>query len=99
MELLNPPEDCSVNTSLSFTLQVVPLLRRVSFDASFPWMYIYKFCSLFLQICRVEDIDIAGLIQGSVVHFHRARTVIIHSLGTISASGLGIVSYYEFFFI
>ncbi|XXG64223.1 hypothetical protein AAC387_Pa05g2227 [Persea americana] len=61
VELLNPPEDCSVNTSLSFTV----------------------------QICRVEDIDIAGLIQGSVVHFHRARTVIIHSLGTITASGLG----------
>lgn len=40
VELLNPPEDCSVNTSLSFTVQVFPLLRRGSFDASFPWMYI-----------------------------------------------------------
>lgn len=56
-----------------------------------------NFCRLFLQICRVEDIDIAGLVEGSVVHFHRARTVIIHALGTISASGLGIVSYYGFF--
>ncbi|KAJ6758316.1 EPHRIN TYPE-B RECEPTOR [Salix koriyanagi] len=44
-ELLNPPEDCNVNTSLSFTL----------------------------QICRVEDITVEGLIEGSVVHFHQGQ--------------------------
>ncbi|OVA08499.1 hypothetical protein BVC80_209g237 [Macleaya cordata] len=61
MELLHPPEDCNVNSSLSFTL----------------------------QICRVEDITVEGLITGSVVHFHRARTIVIEPSGTISASGLG----------
>ncbi|KAF8400908.1 hypothetical protein HHK36_014211 [Tetracentron sinense] len=61
MELLHPPEDCNVNSSLSFTL----------------------------QICRVEDITVEGLIKGSVVHFHRARTVVVQSSGTISSSGLG----------
>ncbi|PSS01243.1 hypothetical protein CEY00_Acc22601 [Actinidia chinensis var. chinensis] len=60
-ELLHPPEDCNVNSSLSFTL----------------------------QICRVEDILVEGLIEGSVVHFHRARTIAVQSLGTISASGMG----------
>ncbi|KAJ8774786.1 hypothetical protein K2173_017232 [Erythroxylum novogranatense] len=60
-ELLHPPEDCNVNSSLSFTL----------------------------QICRVEDISVEGLIQGSVVHFHRARTISVLSSGTISASGMG----------
>ncbi|XP_062019140.1 uncharacterized protein LOC133735722 [Rosa rugosa] len=61
VELLHPPEDCNVNSSLSFTL----------------------------QICRVEDINIAGLIKGSIVHFHRARTIAVHSTGMISASGMG----------
>ncbi|XP_038710741.1 uncharacterized protein LOC120005270 isoform X1 [Tripterygium wilfordii] len=61
VELLHPPEDCNVNSSLSFTL----------------------------QICRVEDISIGGLIKGSVVHFHRARTIFVQSSGTISASGMG----------
>ncbi|KAI3915295.1 hypothetical protein MKX01_035554 [Papaver californicum] len=60
-ELLHPPEDCNVNSSLSFTL----------------------------QICRVEDITVEGLIRGSVVHFHRARNIVIQPAGTISASGLG----------
>ncbi|XP_050229370.1 uncharacterized protein LOC126678510 isoform X2 [Mercurialis annua] len=60
-ELLHPPEDCNVNSSLSFTLQV----------------------------CRVEDITVEGLIKGSVVHFHRARTVSVPSTGTISASRMG----------
>ncbi|KAM7276309.1 hypothetical protein ACFE04_018175 [Oxalis oulophora] len=60
-ELLHPPEDCNVNSSLSFTL----------------------------QICRVEDISIHGLVEGSVVHFHRARTISVASSGTISASGQG----------
>ncbi|KAG5376994.1 hypothetical protein IGI04_041590 [Brassica rapa subsp. trilocularis] len=60
-ELLNPPEDCNVNSSLSFTL----------------------------QICRVEDIIVEGFIRGSVVHFHRAKTVTLESSGEISASGMG----------
>lgn len=60
-ELIHPPEDCSVNTSLSFTL----------------------------QICRVEDITVDGLIQGSVIHVHRARTVIVNTAGLITASRLG----------
>ncbi|KAK2968224.1 hypothetical protein RJ640_027356 [Escallonia rubra] len=62
-ELLHPPEDCNVNSSLSFTV----------------------------QICRVEDIVVEGFIEGSVVHFHWIRTVIIKSSGTISASGLGCI--------
>ncbi|XP_015885471.3 uncharacterized protein LOC107420918 isoform X1 [Ziziphus jujuba] len=61
IELLHPPEDCNVNSSLSFTL----------------------------QICRVEDITVEGLVKGSVVHFHRARTIDVQSSGTISASGMG----------
>ncbi|XLS67626.1 hypothetical protein HN51_018649 [Arachis hypogaea] len=60
-ELLHPPEDCNVNSSLSFTL----------------------------QICRVEDILVEGLIKGSVVHFHRARTITVEPSGLISASGMG----------
>ncbi|XP_057959544.1 uncharacterized protein LOC131152008 [Malania oleifera] len=60
-ELLHPPEDCNVNSSLTFTL----------------------------QICRVEDITVEGLIKGSVVHFHRARTVAVLSSGIISTSGMG----------
>ncbi|PON67877.1 ephrin type-B receptor [Parasponia andersonii] len=61
IELLHPPEDCNVNSSLSFTL----------------------------QICRVEDITVEGLVKGSVVHFHRSRTILVQSSGTISASGMG----------
>ncbi|KAH9799818.1 Ephrin type-B receptor [Citrus sinensis] len=61
VELLHPPEDCNVNSSLSFTL----------------------------QICRVEDIVVDGLVEGSVVHFHRARTISVQSSGAISASGMG----------
>ncbi|OVA14460.1 hypothetical protein BVC80_1361g12 [Macleaya cordata] len=60
-ELLHPPEDCNVNSSLSFTL----------------------------QICRVEDVIVEGLIKGSVVHFHWVRTVVVQSSGAISASGMG----------
>ncbi|KAL8209856.1 hypothetical protein R6Q57_006588 [Mikania cordata] len=60
-ELLRPPDDCNMNASLSFTL----------------------------QICRVEDILVEGLIKGSVVHFHRARTVTIPSTGTVSTSEMG----------
>lgn len=61
LELLHPPEDCNVNSSLSFTL----------------------------QICRVEDVLVEGLVKGSVVHFHRGRTVAVHSSGVISTSGMG----------
>ncbi|KAF5481918.1 hypothetical protein F2P56_002530 [Juglans regia] len=60
-ELLHPPEDCNVNSTLPFTL----------------------------QICRVEDINLEGIIRGSVVHFHWVRTVVVQSSGAISASGLG----------
>ncbi|XP_022754632.1 uncharacterized protein LOC111302962 isoform X3 [Durio zibethinus] len=63
IELLHPPEDCNVNSSLSFTL----------------------------QICRVEDVTVEGLIKGSVVHFHRARTVSVQSSGIISACGMGCI--------
>ncbi|XP_022861909.1 uncharacterized protein LOC111382234 isoform X2 [Olea europaea var. sylvestris] len=62
-ELLHPPEDCNVNSSLSFTL----------------------------QICRVEDILVQGSIEGSVVHFHRARTITVQSSGIISTSGMGCI--------
>ncbi|KAL0015634.1 hypothetical protein SO802_002703 [Lithocarpus litseifolius] len=63
MELLHPPEDCNVNSTLPFTL----------------------------QICRVEDIIVEGIVTGSVVHFHWVRTVVVHSSGAISASGLGCI--------
>ncbi|XP_022893269.1 uncharacterized protein LOC111407817 isoform X2 [Olea europaea var. sylvestris] len=61
IELLHPPEDCNVNASLSFTL----------------------------QICRVEDIIVEGFLEGSIIHFHWVRTVVVKSSGAISASGLG----------
>ncbi|MCD7447749.1 hypothetical protein HAX54_033539, partial [Datura stramonium] len=61
IELIYPTEDCNVNSSLSFTLQV----------------------------CRVEDVLVEGFLEGSVVHFHLVRTVIVKSTGSISASGLG----------
>ncbi|GFS43868.1 hypothetical protein Acr_00g0087450 [Actinidia rufa] len=61
IELIHPPEDCNVNSSLSFTL----------------------------EICRVEDIRVEGSIEGSVVHFHWVRAVVVPSSGAISASGLG----------
>lgn len=51
-------------------------------------MYIFP-----LQICRVEDITVEGLVKGSVVHFHRARTITVESNGTISASGMGLFSF------
>ncbi|XP_059638281.1 uncharacterized protein LOC132280165 isoform X2 [Cornus florida] len=60
-ELLHPPEDCNLNSSLSFTL----------------------------QICRVEDIVVEGVVEGSVVHLHWVRTVVVRPSGSISASGLG----------
>ncbi|EFJ26064.1 hypothetical protein SELMODRAFT_98651 [Selaginella moellendorffii] len=60
-EIINPPEDCTLNVSLPFTL----------------------------QICRVEDIAIDGVIRGSVVHLQRGRTVTVNPGGLISAAGLG----------
>lgn len=42
-----------------------------------------------LQICRVEDITVSGIVRGSIIHIHRARTVTIAKDGTISASELG----------
>uniref|UniRef100_M8BRJ1 DUF8003 domain-containing protein n=1 Tax=Aegilops tauschii TaxID=37682 RepID=M8BRJ1_AEGTA len=60
VEIIHPPEDCNLNSSLSFTLQV----------------------------CRVEDIDVWGLVQGTVIHFNRARSVTVHTSGTISTTGL-----------
>ncbi|PKA56333.1 hypothetical protein AXF42_Ash014836 [Apostasia shenzhenica] len=45
--------------------------------------------SLTLQICRVEDLTVHGLVKGSIIHIHRARTVTIHTDGEISATGLG----------
>lgn len=41
------------------------------------------------QICRVEDLLVNGLIRGSIIHIHRARTVIIDTGGVITASELG----------
>ncbi|KAI8019803.1 LRR receptor kinase SERK2 [Camellia lanceoleosa] len=46
------------------------------------------------EICRVENILVEGRIEGSVVHFHRPRTIAIDSLGAISASGMGM--YFAF---
>ncbi|KAK8973062.1 hypothetical protein V6N11_049412 [Hibiscus sabdariffa] len=42
-----------------------------------------------LQICRVEDINIEGIVTGCVVHFHWVRTVVVHSSGKITTSALG----------
>jgi hypothetical protein len=48
-----------------------------------------------MQICRVEDIDVSGLVQGTVINFNRARSVTVQTSGTISATGLGmIISFY-----
>lgn len=32
----------------------------------------------------------SGVIKGSIIHIHRARTVIVDSVGMITASELGI---------
>ncbi|KAG6636083.1 hypothetical protein CIPAW_11G086100 [Carya illinoinensis] len=61
VDLITPPDDCHVNYTLSFSL----------------------------QICRVEDLLVNGLIRGSIIHIHRARTVIIDTGGVITASELG----------
>ncbi|KAK6935053.1 hypothetical protein RJ641_035208 [Dillenia turbinata] len=61
LDLIMPPDDCLVNNTLSFSL----------------------------QICRVEDLLVNGLIKGSVVLIHRSRTVIVDRDGMITASELG----------
>ena len=48
------------------------------------------FFNYIMQICRVEDVNVEGKIEGSVVHFHWVRTVNVESSGAISATGLGI---------
>lgn len=60
-DLIYPPDDCHVNDTLSFSL----------------------------QICRVEDIVVNGIIRGSIIQIHRARTVIVETEGMITASELG----------
>jgi hypothetical protein len=47
-----------------------------------------------MQICRVEDIDVSGLVQGTVINFNRARSVTVQTSGIISATGLGILSLF-----
>lgn len=61
MDLITPPDDCHVNNTLSFSL----------------------------QICRVEDLLVNGLINGSIIHIHRARTIVVDTDGMITASELG----------
>ncbi|XWS38680.1 hypothetical protein CRYUN_Cryun19dG0151800 [Craigia yunnanensis] len=61
IDLITPPDDCHVNYTLSFSL----------------------------QICRVEDLLVNGIIKGSIIHIHRARTVTIDADGLITASELG----------
>uniref|UniRef100_A0A803L5S1 DUF8003 domain-containing protein n=1 Tax=Chenopodium quinoa TaxID=63459 RepID=A0A803L5S1_CHEQI len=61
MDLINPPDDCHINSTTSFSL----------------------------QICRVEDILVDGLVKGSIIHFHRARTIVVSADGMITASELG----------
>jgi hypothetical protein len=41
------------------------------------------------QICRVEGLLVNGIIKGSIIHIHRARTIIIDTDGLITASELG----------
>ncbi|WOG85697.1 hypothetical protein DCAR_0104888 [Daucus carota subsp. sativus] len=45
--------------------------------------------SFSLKICRVEDIVVHGIIKGSIIHIHQARTVTVDTNGTITASELG----------
>ncbi|KNA21809.1 hypothetical protein SOVF_039820 [Spinacia oleracea] len=61
MDLINPPDDCHINSTTSFSL----------------------------QICRVEDILVDGHVKGSIIHFHRARTIVVSADGMITASELG----------
>ncbi|PWA66981.1 hypothetical protein CTI12_AA322140 [Artemisia annua] len=45
--------------------------------------------SFSLQICRVEDIVVNGMIKGSIIQIHRAMSVIVDTYGIITASELG----------
>ncbi|KAL2610427.1 hypothetical protein R1flu_029000 [Riccia fluitans] len=60
-EVISPSEDCILNTTSPFTL----------------------------QICRVEDIMIAGTVQGTVVQAQRIRTITISPEGLLTTSGWG----------
>ena len=53
----------------------------------------------FLQICRVEDIHVNGIMKGSIIHIHRARTVIVDSDGMITASELGMLKNFSWSFL
>ncbi|EXB24696.1 hypothetical protein L484_005490 [Morus notabilis] len=96
VELIHPPEDCNVNSTLAFTIQVCHLsgenllisVRLVHNSLPFVFLTICWGC-LLLQICRVEVVAVEGTITGSVIHFHLVRAMIIPSSGLISASGLG----------
>ncbi|KAF5729667.1 hypothetical protein HS088_TW20G00031 [Tripterygium wilfordii] len=61
IDLITPPDDCHVNYTLSFSL----------------------------QICRVEDLLVNGIVRGSIIHIHRSRTIIVDTDGLITASELG----------
>lgn len=94
IELLHPPEDCNVNASLSFTLQVLTQYDLCSYGVwkIFSFLFLFPTSVNFLfQICRVEDISVEGHIKGSIVHFHRARTITVQSSGVISASSMGML--------
>ncbi|KAK1408067.1 hypothetical protein QVD17_39699 [Tagetes erecta] len=60
-DLMYPPDDCHVNDTISFSL----------------------------QICRVEEIVVNGIIKGSIIQIHRAMSVTVETEGTITASELG----------
>ncbi|KAK1262274.1 hypothetical protein QJS04_geneDACA008723 [Acorus gramineus] len=51
--------------------------------------YFNSSLSFTLQVCRVEDLIVNGLVKGSIIHIHRARTVMIDADGMISTSELG----------
>lgn len=57
------------------------MLLRQNFEVDFLFF--------FLQICRVEDLLVNGIMKGSIIHIHRARTVIVDTDGMITASELG----------
>ncbi|KAH8513976.1 hypothetical protein H0E87_007007, partial [Populus deltoides] len=71
IDLITPPDDCHVNYTLSFSL----------------------------QICRVEDLLVNGIVKGSIIHIHRARTIIIDADGLITASELGSKEYSQHYSI
>ncbi|KAH9607077.1 hypothetical protein KSS87_005006 [Heliosperma pusillum] len=61
IDLITPPDDCHINSTVSFSL----------------------------QICRVEDILVGGIIKGTLIHIHRARTIVVTADGMLTASELG----------